>query len=466
MPYRNSRFYLFPASVLFYIIMILLFDAAGFFTAPPRDTEGLYRDNAVLEGTVTSPETEKRRFTEFTLRTEKIDGIPADFKFVARRFRRKTQPVPLPAVRQNDRITLRGRIIRPFSRVSQGGFNYAKYLARKNIYALVNAKEVISARPGNPGFFGRLIASLHESMAGAIERNLPEKEASVLVMMFTGKRGAISDDIKRIFTDAGVTHILVVSGSNVVYVVAIFFFLFRMLPVRNAIRYLLLAPVVVVYCFITGADPPIVRATVMTLALISCYILRRERAVYHAFALAALVILLFDPQSIFSASFQLSFAACLGLVYMAPKFAGLLRIEKLPKVFRWVLYLFFVSLSAQLGVMPLLAYYFSKLSLVSLVSNLFVVPFSGVILWLCFALFFAAELFPFLVPLFKFLCLVSAKLLLFAVSFFAHLPHAAVSVPRPGALSIALYYLCLATTFTLIARFSPAREQDAAGQSL
>jgi competence protein ComEC len=114
----------------------------------------------------------------------------------------------------------------------------------------------------------------------------------------------------------GGIHVLVVSGLHVGYVAAVFWLLFRFLPLPNLWRKLSIIPVLIVYAMVTGAAPPVIRATIMAVALIICYLLGRERSIYHAFALAAFVILLINPQALFTASFQLSFAACLGIVYM------------------------------------------------------------------------------------------------------------------------------------------------------
>lgn len=458
------KFYLFPALVLSYISIILIFELSGFFTKEPETISRLYSRNVLIEGTLTDRPQVKKNRVEFIVRSDKIDGRGADIRFLARHYNSKKPPLnsALPGMpdieklKPGDTIVFQGRVIKPFSGIYPNGFNYGKYLARKNIYAVVNIKQFISCQQGKQGFLSATISSLNSRMSGSIEKHMDDREASILVKMFIGNTGSfLPEDIKDSFMNAGVMHVLVVSGLNVGYMVAIFFFLFKFLPVPNLVRKILLIPVVIIYALVTGADPPITRATVMMLAVIICYILNRERVIYHAFALAAFVILLFDPQSLFSASFQLSFAACLGIVYIYPKLAPLAK--NLPGVLKWLSYLFFVTFAAQLGVLPLLAYYFSKISLVSLVANIFIVPFSGIILWLCFSLFFADVLLPFAAPALGKVCSLSAKTMLYLVDFFASVPYAALKTPSPGIAAIIIYYLLLITFFEFFNRWYSRR---------
>jgi competence protein ComEC len=105
-----------------------------------------------------------------------------------------------------------------------------------------------------------------------------------------------------------------------------------------------------------------------------------------------------------------------------------------------IIYLFFVSLSAQLAVWPLIAYYFNRVSLVSPFANL---------LWLCFGLFFTAELLPFISPIFVKACYLLVKLLISITGLFAGLPHAVVETPQPSILFISIYYVLLIFIFKM-----------------
>ncbi|MEW6040188.1 MAG: ComEC/Rec2 family competence protein, partial [Elusimicrobiota bacterium] len=286
-------------------------------------------------------------------------------------------------------------------------------------------------------------------MKNSIRGCLTPDKAAILNGIFIGEKTMLSQEIKDDFTNAGVMHLLVASGLNVGYVTAIFWFVMRFLPLPNFWRRILLVTPVIAYCFIAGANPPIVRATVMALSVIACYILERESLIYHSLALAAFVIMIFDPPALFGASFQLSFAACLGIFYIYPKLTK--SVSGQSEVVSGIWYylrltlhdlrlLFCVSLSAQIAVAPLLAYYFYKLSIISIAANLILVPFAGIMLWLCFVQFFVFMFFPPLLSITTFLCDMSAGLMIYLADFFAGLPGAVWHTGQPPvALIVSLY---------------------------
>jgi competence protein ComEC len=275
-----------------------------------------------------------------------------------------------------------------------------------------------------------------------LHRFLPAEEANVLAPMLVGDTSGLSREQKAGFSDAGVMHVLVVSGMNVAYVAGLFLFLFRLLGLPRRPAALCTIPCILLYVLVTGMNPPVVRAGVMALFVILSLSLRREPLIYQSLSLAAFVILLFDPQALFSASFQLSFAATLGIVSLSPL---LLRpFAPLPGWLRWSIGgLVSVSLAAQLAVLPLLAFYFNKLSLVGLLSNLCIVPLTCLIT-IAGMLLYAAHLIS--APLAGAIACGTGwllHLLLLLVRCFAALPHATLHVATPSLFTFIAYYLLL-----------------------
>jgi len=447
-----------------YIIFLIVIDRTGYFTNIPPEINQLKDQKLKFNGTVISTPVDKPSYREFTVKIVysentiyKSSGRDRAIKLIAKCYIRDTD------IRYNDRIVFIGKLKELPVYRNPGTFDYGKYLLRQNIYGFVYIDEIISVEHKNPGFFNKIVLSLRKRMTESILQNLPARKASILVKMFTGDVSYMPQDLKQIFIDAGVMHALVVSGLHVVFVVGMFLFILRFIPISNRIRSLILIIPVILYCFITGANPPIVRATVMTITVIICYFLARESAIYHSFALSAMVILLFDPQSLFSASMQLSYAACLGIVYIYPKL--MFNIDKfrekilqngnnkfysfLISVLYYLFSLFLVSFSAQLGVTPIIAYYFYKISLIALLSNIIIVPISGLILILCFGLFFSTQIFFFLVPVFKLLILIVTDIFIKLTEFFASVPNAIIRTGQPTIYFIIIYYILLIFVFKI-----------------
>jgi len=480
---HNWKIHPFFILTFLYIIILILIDTTGYFLKKAEILSPVINKDIELTGTVVSEPVSKSYGTEFIVKVNEIlrptqvtlnemKGLNDSKKrfFSRHGGLRMTESVKLlarnfdktPDIEFNDKLKLSGRISQYQAR-NPGEFDYGKYLARKGIYGILNIYDFKVVEHGKMPLIYRIISSLRNRMIKSIQDNIPPAESSILLPMFIGERGALTQDLRSIFVDAGVMHVLVVSGLHVGYVVVIFWFLLRLIPVSNKIRNSLLMIPVLLYCFITGANPPVVRATVMAITLIICYLLKRDSLIYHAFALAAVFILIFNPQALFSASMQLSYVSCLGIVYILPK---LLEMFKSPadetgsyrqsnffglsgKFTRYLITLFCVSLSAQIAVWPLLAFYFYKVSVVAILSNIIVVPLVGVVLALCFGLYFTEMFLTFFVPIFGSLCHVLTKLFIVIVTFFASIPYAIVRTGKPTVLFIIIYYILVIALFKL-----------------
>jgi competence protein ComEC len=150
-------------------------------------------------------------------------------------------------------------------------------------------------------------------------------------------------------------------------------------------------PPVILYTFIAGAGMSVLRATLMILAFMAALLISKSRELYNTLAMAALIILLFYPPALFDVSFQLSFAAVLAILFITPILTAFIPRPKpvvggryrLPALCCRGLYDFalfiIVSLSAMVGTMPLIAFYFNRLSVVSLFANIVIVPILGIL---------------------------------------------------------------------------------------
>lgn len=198
---------------------------------------------------------------------------------------------------------------------------------------------------------------------------------------------------------------------------------------------------------LTGANPPILRASVMAIFIIISLGLARESGIYQSLSLAALTILIFDPQSLFTASFMLSFAATLGIVYLYP----ILFKPFINSYFwvKWLMGLFLVSISAQIFVDPLLALYFNKISVIGIISNLVIVPLSGILTSLGIVFYLVNSLLSFLTPIVTLAINITVKLLYWLVVYFADVSFATARVPTPSILFLSCYYVFVWGIFKL-----------------
>ena len=197
-----------------------------------------------------------------------------------------------------------------------------------------------------------------------------------------GYKADLSDDLKDAFRASGTSHVLAVSGLHVgiIYIIIISFFSF--LGRRG--KTFVLKQVFVLLClwgyvFVIGMPVSVIRAAIM-LSLVSVgSILNREGLTYNTLAVAAFFILIINPFYLFDVGFQLSFVAVLSILFFQPKLSKLYT----PKTnaFDYAWNLFTVSLAAQLGVFPLVFYYFGTFPTYFFITNLLVLPFIAIIIY-------------------------------------------------------------------------------------
>jgi competence protein ComEC len=289
-----------------------------------------------------------------------------------------------PVVSYGDEITINGKVVRPenFSTDTGREFDYVSYLAAQGISFVSFYPHVEVLASNRDDWLQGFLLAIKNSFATTIERFLPAPHASLLNALTVGI-DSLSDDWQDKFRAAGVAHIVVLSGYNVAIVangIARVTGLFFSRIVSSWLGGL----GILLFILMTGAEPPIVRAGVMAGIVILARLTRRRFAPLRALALAAIVMLIFNPLLITSLSFQLSFAATIGLVALGPLLRQWLSFVSSPGLRT----LAAETIAAQLAVLPLLLLHGLSVSLVALPTNLLVLPVipvsmvCGVFIWL------------------------------------------------------------------------------------
>jgi competence protein ComEC len=281
---------------------------------------------------------------------------------------------PLPG----DRAQLRGRLFSPRGYRVAGAPDPVRSLAARG------AAVVMTARPGNVSWRARderLLARLGERAHRHLSAWLEQRGGgrwgnAAMRAMLTGDRRDLDDELAGAFRDAGLSHVLSVSGLHLA-VIALFSFacarrlwlLCPPLAIRiDATRAAAIAaiPVAVAYTLITGMRPPTVRAGIAVVVVLAGLFLRRRTRAIDAISLAACAMLVDNPCQLFDPSFQLSFAAAATLALVARRRAGE----------RWAVFRSIVraTLWATAATAPIAALHFSQVSLAGLGTNLVVVP--------------------------------------------------------------------------------------------
>ena len=285
-------------------------------------------------------------------------------------------------------VRVTAKISRPPEATNPGEISPRARLAARSIHALsriysVDHLELL--RPARGFSPSRLALGLKERLAGILRYSLPDPrghpgslQSVILEAVMLGERGPVPFEIRDRFRAVGVIHVLVVSGLHVGFIWLIGDFLFSPFPLR--VRHALLIPLVAGYVLLTGAGTATVRAGVMAGVYSLAFVFNQPRNSLTALAAAALVLLLLNPLTLFTAGFQLSFLIVLSIVTVTPLLGRVLGF--LP---RWPRLAVAVPLAAQLGAVPLVAQHFGFVALPALAANIIVVPLAGVMVGLGFA---------------------------------------------------------------------------------
>ena len=425
----------------------------------------------MITGRIASPPDRDPDRTGFVVEIREIDGSAMTGKI------RLSAGGEMNSAGYGDIIRVRGKLFEPAGFNNPRGFDYAGYLAQSNISAMMYIKtsEAIQVISRGAGMF-RTIQDWRERIRQSFLESTTGDGSAILQAMVLGEEGRLTDELRDRFMAAGATHIISISGSHLGMVAILCFGLIRgllfMLPERfyhrltlstdpKIIAAWLTLPLVVFYTLLAGGQVATVRSLIMISAGLLAIISDRENALMHALALAALVILIGNPQAIFDISFQLSFLSVMVIGYVVSlwnelQFKAGTRFQKIRNS---ALLLIIISLSTALATGPLAAYYFNQISFAGLVSNLVIVPFAGMVVVPLGLFSGILSLVTHHLPL-GWLNQAISDMFISTVSFFSRLPFAEFHPPAPTLLWLLLYAVFLISLFMhararLLSRFKP-----------
>ena len=262
-------------------------------------------------------------------------------------------------------------------------FDWREYLARKGIHSLINYPDHMELLATGQGFKPQeWIYQLRDRMSQSLEGALHEPQASLAQAVLLGERSTIPDELRDSLSQAGTAHILAISGLHIFIVCGFVFSLVVAIFGRARPLYLYFwLPLLATwgYILLSGAQISAVRAAIMVSLWLLAYCIGRPRSALPWLLFAAALMIGFTPSILGSVSFQMSFAAMVGILILSPHFQSWGR-----RVFRiadgrrtalgFVVDSLSFTLGAVLAIMPIIAYYFHQISLVTLPANLFALP--------------------------------------------------------------------------------------------
>ncbi|HMR99920.1 MAG TPA: ComEC/Rec2 family competence protein [Anaerolineales bacterium] len=380
---------IFPLSSFFFILrpfpFILLFplflgSARYQFSVPNFDAFHIafYNDrnyDLLITGYLIEPPDYRDSYTNLRLKVTAVDtgdgDLPAEGLLLARVSNNQIY-------RYGEILRLRGKLKTP---PENEDFSYRDYLAAQNVHSYMSSAEA-TVLPGNGGnLFSAALYALKERSLANIYRIFPDPESSLLAGILLGVDTGLTKELQDAFKNTGTAHIIAISGFNISIIAGIFFTMFsRFFGPRWGSALAVLG--IVFYTLLVGGDAAVVRAAMMgTFALFARQIGRRQFALNTLLAVAMLMCA-WNPLYIWDVGFQLSFFATLGLILYAEPFSNFvsnLLIRYFPvstaqKIIQPLSDFVLLTFAAQLTTIPIMAYHFQRISLVSFIANPFILP--------------------------------------------------------------------------------------------
>ena len=343
-----------------------------------------------------------------------------------------------PEYKYGDRLEIKGKLETPIVFES---FNYKDYLAKDDIYSVVYFPQIQKIDGGSTSInFYSLILSFKNRLRESIYQNLSPPQSAILGAVILGDKRQISDEWKEKLNITGVRHITAVSGMHIVILAGILMWLGMALGLWRGQAFYLAIIILILFITMIGWPASAVRAGIMGGLLLLAQKLGRMNSAQRTLVLAAALMLLDNPLLLrYDVGFQLSFLATLGIIYLMPFFQ-----EKLKKIpFKFLRDILALTLAAQVFTLPILIYNFGYVSLVSLITNILIVPLLPFIMIFGFITALAGAVWQFLGWIFSLPTWFFLTYVVKIIDFFSQIPLASLTIKNLHWFWLLIAYLIL-----------------------
>ena len=271
------------------------------------------------------------------------------------------------------------------------GFAYDRYLAKSGIYSLCYQPRIELLEHDKRNFVVAGILQVKSRIKSIVSSNLSEPQASLVSAIVLGSRRGVPQELTDKFSITGVSHMVAISGMHITIIAAILMSMAIGFGLKRGQDFWLVVVALFFYIFLIGFPPSAMRAGIMAFVLLlSAKVGRLNRSV-NGLVFAAAIMLIINPRLLRDdIGFQLSFLAVLSLLYVLPWLQD--KFENWPS-FGKVKEMFLVTISAQAFTMPLIVYYFGRMSIISPLVNILVLPILPFVMILSFVAIIAGFVF-------------------------------------------------------------------------
>jgi competence protein ComEC len=416
--------------------------AAPGFIATHNDTDM----EVVVRGILDSPPDVRDTYTNLRVETERL------------RYDGESQSVPVNGLllarvgtdgdwRYGDYVALRAVLQTP---PENEEFSYRDYLARQGIYATMPFAEAVRLESGHGNPILGAIYALKRRALATVYQLWPNPEAGLLAGILLGVEAGIPADVQQAFENTGTSHIIVISGFNITIIAGLFVLVFGKLlgHLRGALA---AAIAIVIYTILVGADPAVVRAAIMGWVALLAWLVGRRQAGLTTLAFTAFLMAAMNPFILWNVGFLLSVMATLGLVLFAEPFMGaftqlssrFIPVSTAEGLAKPVGDYFLFTFAAMLTTLPVIIYFFRRVSLVSFIANPVILPVQPLVMILGGMAVLLGLVYLPLGKLVAFLAWPFISFTIRAVELFDRIPKGTLLLGNVSLVSVVLFYAIL-----------------------
>lgn len=278
-----------------------------------------------------------------------------------------------PSLRSGDRFKSTIRIYSFPEHRNPHEFDYSGWLHSRNIAAHGELSEILKVE--EKSMFGWPV--IRDFVHASADQLFQRKNAAMAKALLLGHKSELTQDIRQQFSRSGLSHVMAVSGLHVGFIVAPFWVFIPVLWGSASGRWaglLILTILLIGYAGITGFSPSVSRASLMAWFLTYGKLFHKIRNSINLTAFAAMIVLLFQPKQLFDVGFQLSFSAVFIILLLMPEAQRCIPQRYRHSATGNFMSLIIVSIIVQLGLLPILVYYFGEFSVIGPIANALVVP--------------------------------------------------------------------------------------------
>lgn len=339
-----------------------------------------------------------------------------------------------------DIIYIKGSFELPEEARNFYGFNNRNYLKQKEIYGNVEIENIEYIKCEKDFYY--VLGKIKFSILTKIEKIYKEKYKDVLGKVLFGLNGNIDEEITENFRDAGISHVLAISGLHITYVVLLISFILDRCIKNIKLKNICISIFLFLFVILTGISPSCIRACLMTIMMIISKLIHRKNNIIISIIFSFLILILSNMYVIYNIGMWLSFFGTLGIV-LFNKFLKLIFKLKMKNKLSKVIDVILVSFSAQILIWPIIMYVFNTTSLTFFVSNIFVSILIGPIVLLGYISIIISYVFLPVSIIISFVVEILLELLFIIANICSKIPLSKIYIPGKNIIAIFLYYFLI-----------------------